>query len=429
MAEKIEHKSLLAIDLGTKTYQVSVSDITKEHGIFFYNLYGPTLSTEEKDMFFHAYAHIKTKLTDKDVKTTLEKSFYYIRDLLKKIAHKKRIEFSDTESVKIAYLLYEDLLGLGPVESLYADPDVLYVYCKGLGHPVYVNHERFGLMRTNVIFKSKLKYGSMVWRLLQKCKEHSSDGLSGILPDNGFVQTTNELEFSIRKAKYDFGAEYLLRTRTLSPGALAYLWMVMQKKCPILIVGPKGSGKTRLISGLLTLLPKDAKVSVVEDKPSMGISRIGWSSHVAALENPNKMKLLYEESRKSPDYFVFDSLDDKSANYVFQYLAMCPGIISLEAKNTDAGIHHLTGYKVRIPRSALANFDVAITLKPDRKVEEIVEILRHDEKSDELVIKPVFECDRNGNLVPLESRFLRSLSENGHRALHEKAKEFMELIK
>jgi len=414
-------KSLIAINLGTREHLISFSRIDKNK---VYLLKEPEINAEERAIYFDALSRIREKLTEDDAKGNLSKSYHKLNKMLKEIAKKRNRSMSDVESVKITYILYRDLIGLGEVESLYADPEIKYIHCSGYATPLIVEHEKYGLIKTNVTFKTKLELNAVIWRLLKKCIKTSEDELRGILPDNSFVET-KEFSFSIRKPKYEYGADFLLKSKTIPAGALAYLWMLLKKKKSILIVGPAHSGKTNLLSGLLTLLPEKTKAAIIEDRPEIGISNVNWMPHVAAVERQSKMELLYEESRKSPDYFVFDELDEKSANYVFQYLSTCPGIVTMRAKNTDEGMFRLTGSKINIPKPALANFDIAITLAHNRKVEEILEILKCDEKKNELETRTPFAADRTGKLKPGNSRFLRSLNEKEHRELRKKTAEFL----
>lgn len=415
-------KPLIVIRVGSREHLLSSSHVAKK--IYFVS--DPHLNSEEKDVYFDALSHIREKLTEEDAKANLNNSYYKINKLLKELATKHNHTISDVESVKITYCLYCDLIGIGAAESLYADPEIRYIYCAGVGAPIYAEHEKYGIIKTNMDFRTRIELTAVIWRLLKKCKKHSEDKLRGIMQDNSFV-VTKDLSFSIRKPKYDYGEEFLLKSKTLAPGALAYLWMALKKNKSVLIVGPPNSGKTNLLSGLLTLLPATTKVAVIEDKPGLGISNVNWSPNVAAFEKQNKMELLYEESRKIPNYFAFDELDEACANYVFQYLSICPGIVTMKAKNTDESMFRLTGSKINIPKPALANFDIAITLAPNRKVEEILEILKCDEKTNELETRTSFMTDKSGKLTPGNSRFMRSLSEEEHKELRKKTKEFMAL--
>jgi hypothetical protein len=55
----------------------------------------------------------------------------------------------------------------------------------------------------------------------------------------------------------------LLRDRVLDPELCALLWLLLEARTPVIVVGRPGSGRRRLLRGLAALLPADAVVHAV----------------------------------------------------------------------------------------------------------------------------------------------------------------------
>jgi len=73
-----------------------------------------------------------------------------------------------------------------------------------------------------------------------------------------------------------FTAPELIKYGTITPLIAAYLWLLLEAKRFVLIVGATGSGKTTLLNALLTLLHPHSKIVTIEDTAELKLYHKNW---------------------------------------------------------------------------------------------------------------------------------------------------------
>lgn len=415
---QITKRPLVVLNVDTAEHKLSIGCLIKEHESFRYEVREPVLSKEMRSAYYDSLYFIQNRLTERNLRADIRQSYPVIERLMKSALLNKGHSLSKTEEVKVIYYLYRDLIGFGMIESLCAEPEINFVLCEGLGRPVRVYHNEHGFIETNVIFKNGQRLSSLIRRMLNRCTKTNADGTRGILPDKSFVETDGQ-GFCLRKSKIKFTPEFLIKNKTATPAALAYLDSLMKHSKSIMIVGPKNSGKTGFLSGLLHMLDSGKIIKIVENEPLLAIDNTNWSTRLTIKKDAHEAVEKY--LRFMPDYLVVDEISEKDAKYTIHSLSFVPGIICFEAGNTDVAVNRLVN-RFKVPKSFLANIDVIVMLNPKREIEEIIEIQRYEKEKNELNAKVVFRKEHD-RLAALESRFMRTLSTSKIEEMKQKAKE------
>ncbi len=123
--------------------------------------------------------------------------------------------------------------------------------------------------------------------LVEKSVSYADPILEGMLPEGFRVElaappiSPRGLSFVIRKYfVVSITLIDMVKMGTISADAVAYLWLMLDYGCNIVIVGPTGAGKTTLLNALLYLIRPDAKIFTIEDSREINIVHEHWQALV-----------------------------------------------------------------------------------------------------------------------------------------------------
>jgi len=193
-----------------------------------------------------------------------------------------------TERTRLVRELQDEVLGLGPLEPLLADPSVSDILVNG-HHQTYV--ERKGVLeKSPVRFRSDAhlmriidKIASSVGRRI----DESSPMVDARLPDGSRVNAiipplaVDGPVLSIRKFSVDpYTMRDLIDFRSLTPAMAEFLDGAIRARVNLLISGGTGSGKTTLLNGLSASIPDWERIVSIEDSAELQLQQ----PHVVRLE-------------------------------------------------------------------------------------------------------------------------------------------------
>jgi len=245
---------------------------------------------------------------------------------------------------------------------------------------------------------------SFVEKLAQRCGKYISYArpiLDGSLPDGSRVNATYTKDitskgptFTIRKfTKNPWTPPQLIGFNTLSPEMLAYLWLLVEYKMNLLIVGGTASGKTTLLNAIAFFIPPEARVVSIEDTRELNLPRENWlpsvsrsATGVGEIGEVGLYTLLKASFRQNPDYVIVGEVRGKEASVLFQGMASGHASIStLHADSIETVIKRLETRPIELSPTLLNVLDSvcimthAIVQKQEtRKLREIVEIVNVD---------------------------------------------------
>jgi flagellar protein FlaI len=325
---------------------------------------------------------------------------------------------------KLMYYVYRNSVGLNEIEPLLNDYYVEDIECNGLNFPLYIVHRKYQNLRTNVQFTDSSYMTDFIEKLAQKTGRYISYAkplLDGTLPDGSRVNatytediTTRGPTFTIRKfTKEPWTPINLIQSKTVTAEAFAYMWLVIENKFNIMVVGETASGKTTFLNCIVDFIPPEARICSIEDTRELNLAHINWLPAVtrAGFGMPTVLgtqygeitlfDLLRESFRQNPDYVIVGEIRGKEAYVLFQGMASGhPSFSTFHAASVDTVIKRLETPPINLSPSLVEALDViciCIHVKDARRnfrrlkeVDEIQEIEQALGKAD---YKSVFEWD------------------------------------
>lgn len=379
-----------------------------------YEVIEPILNEKEK-RYLEKIKELILEYLDVDLSNikSNEKLTKIIEETIKKILNILKIKIETESFLKISYYIFRDFIGLNEIEPLINDPYIEDISCNGINIPIYVTHRYFGNIKTNVSFDNEEKIKEFIVKLAQRCGRHVSYAepiLEGSLPDGSRVSATFSEEisrrgpsFTIRKfTEKPFSPVELIELKTASIEVFAYLWFFIEYKISFLIIGGVGSGKTSLLNSLGIFIKPDSKIVSIEDTRELRFVHEHWVPLVTrtgfGLPLPSGSKygevnlfdLLRESFRMNPDYVIVGETRGKEVYVMFQGMASGHASAStFHAEDVKSLVKRLISPPIELPISLLEALDLVIVMRRAkekgefaRRIEEIVEILRIDEKGD-----------------------------------------------
>jgi pilus assembly protein CpaF len=198
-----------------------------------------------------------------------------------------RANLSPRERELVIKMLLDEVFGLGPLESLLADPSITDILING---PKVVYVERHGrLERASVEFENAdhlLRIVQRVVNRIGKLIDESHPMVDGRLPDgsrlNAIIHPLARYGpyVSIRKFPKAMHVSDLLARDTLTSAMVDFLRAAVISRLNILISGGTGSGKTTLLNALSRFIPVNERVISIEDAAELQLQQ----EHVLPLE-------------------------------------------------------------------------------------------------------------------------------------------------
>ncbi len=367
-----------------------------------YEVEEPVLTESEKDNLEKLEeALLQTVNVNIVIEKTTKSLIDYIDRTARLLITELGLDIQEEVYNKIFYYLYRDFIGFNEVEPLIRDYFIEDIECNGANTPIYVVHRIYRNMRTNVIFNSIDKLTGLVEKFAQRAGKYisyASPILDASLPDGSRINATYTQDvtsrgptFTIRKfTKIPWTPTQLIAMNTLSPEMLAYLWILIQYKSNILIVGGTASGKTTLLNAMAFFISPEARVVSIEDTRELSLSRENWLPSVARgaagttnIGEVTLFKLLKSSFRQNPDYVIVGEVRGEEASVLFQGMASGHSSIStIHADSVDTLIKRLETPPINLSPTLINTIDaVAIMthaiVKKDqtRRLREIVEVV------------------------------------------------------
>ena len=185
--------------------------------------------------------------------------------------------------------LFDDVLGLGPLQPLVEDPAISEIM---INHPRQVFIERDGrIFASPVVFESADQLRLVIDRIVSSIGrrvDESSPMCDARLRDGSRVNVIipplaiDGPCLTIRKfSKEKLRGGDLLARGSASAAMLDYLGAAVRANLNILISGGTGSGKTTLLNILSGFIPDDERIVTIEDAAELQLQQ----SHVIRLES------------------------------------------------------------------------------------------------------------------------------------------------
>lgn len=193
------------------------------------------------------------------------------------------------ERAQILKEVYDDVMGLGPLEPLLSDPDISEIMVNGCNR-VYV--ERKGRIElSNVVFTDNTHAMNIINRIVSSVGrriDESSPMVDARLKDgsrfNAVIPPVSLVgpSMTIRKfSKKPFTSGDLVKLNSFSPKMASFLEACVKSRINIIVSGGTGSGKTTLLNVLSSSIPNNERIVTIEDAAELQLAQ----DHVVTMES------------------------------------------------------------------------------------------------------------------------------------------------
>jgi pilus assembly protein CpaF len=211
-----------------------------------------------------------------------------IGELALTVMDEENVHLNSREREEVIAQIQNEVLGLGPIEPLIADPTVTDILVN-TWEQVFV--ERSGkLVITDIQFQNE----SHLRRIIDKIAtsvgrriDESSTMVDARLPDGSRVNAVipptavDGSILSIRKFSADpLKMSDLVNNKALTPPMAEFLSACLKAKINVLVSGGTGSGKTTLLNAMSAFIPKNERIVTIEDSAELQLQQ----PHVVRLE-------------------------------------------------------------------------------------------------------------------------------------------------
>ena len=259
----------------------------------------------------------------------------------------------------LLYYVIRDSFGYGLIDVLMKDPNLEDIVEESFAKPVGVVHRQFGdhgILDTNIEFATMETVNAFVQKLVQKTGKSMTAAVPYIdtmTKEGHRIAATFGKEislpgpnFTIRKfTEKPFTITALLEKGTLSPLMAAYVWLLLDSKAFVLVIGSTAAGKTTTIGAFSSLLNPQAKITTIEDTSELRIGHTHWqrlitrkaSSMFSDKYEVSMNELIKLSLRSRPDYIIVGEVRGEEISSLIQAVATGHGgLTSFHASDADA---------------------------------------------------------------------------------------------
>jgi pilus assembly protein CpaF len=344
-------------------------------------------------------------------------------EMLVALINEESLPINQEERNRLVSDLQNDIMGLGPLEPLLADPSISEIMING--HKTIFVERRGKLELSSITFNDDAHLMRVIDKIVSRVGrrvDESSPMVDARLPDGSRVNAIippvalDGPSMSIRRfAVVPLRMEDLLAKDAMTPAMAQFLAAMVQAETNIVISGGTGSGKTTLLNILSSYIPETERIVTIEDTAELQLQQ----SHVVRLETrpPNiegkgevPMRALVKNSlRMRPDRIVLGEV--RGGEVIDMLQAMNTGhdgsLTTIHANNPREALSRLENLVgmggASIPPKALREMIAAAihviiqaTRLPDgsRKITSITEITGME--GDVITIQEIFAYEKQG---------------------------------
>ncbi len=305
----------------------------------------------------------------------------------KKIVDKYRISLGwlpDVSWYKILYHAERDLVGFGKIDPLMRDPNIEDISCDGVNKSVYIWHRLYESIETNLQLESDEALDNMVVKLVHMAGKHVSSAfpiVDASLPGKHRLAVCYRREitpfgtaFTIRKFRDDpYSIIDLINIGTFTEEMAAYLWICLENRASIMVLGGTAAGKTTALNALACLIKPGSKIITIEETAELNLSHENWVSLIArqsyglggnSIGEVALFDLVKTSMRHRPDMLIVGEVRGQEAYVLFQALATGHGgMCTMHAENLDSAVKRLTQKPMEISPAYIPLMNLVLSVQ------------------------------------------------------------------
>ena len=257
-----------------------------------------------------------------------------VLNLVTQFAQAERMALNTKELAELGASIYDEMVGLGPIEPLLKDESINDILING---PFQVYVERRGeLELTPIRFRDNDHLLRIVQRIVAgvgRRIDESQPMVDARLADGSRVNAAippiaiDGCSVSIRKfSKKPLTLEKLVEFKAMTPGMAEFLYGAVRSRVSTVISGGTGSGKTTLLNALSAAISEGERLITIEDAAELQLQQ----PHVVRMETrpPNiegkgeirQRELVKNALRMRPDRVILGEVRSEEAFDMLQAL-------------------------------------------------------------------------------------------------------------
>ena len=338
---------------------------------YLYYVVEPHLSEFERDLLERLVEDVRAPLLYReDIASNPEQA---LREELKARLEEYGVVTEDEMFHRLFYYLHRSFQGYGQIDPLMHDPYIEDISCDGPNMPVFIYHEDYTDIQTNVVYAEEELYNYVI-QLAQRSGRHisvSNPVVSTTLPSGSRIElalgqevTPKGSAFTIRKyAEEAFTPIDLLNYGTVDDRMLAYMWLAIESNKSLIFAGGTAAGKTTSMNAMSMFIPPRSKVVSIEDTRELSLYHDNWLSAVTREQmgdaDIDMYQLLRSSLRHRPEYILVGEVRGDEAMTLFQ--AMNTGhttYSTLHADSVQTVINRLENDPINVPRAMVTSLDI-----------------------------------------------------------------------
>jgi len=386
-----------------------------------YHVVEPALDDFEQELLETLYDDIRDALIY-EAEYNPQNPETVLKQQMKTLLEEYGLDVDMNAFYRLFYYLNRAFEGFEKLDPIMQDPHIEDVSCDGYGIPLFVYHDDYTDIETNVSYEQEELDGFVV-RLAQSSGRHISIGdpvTETTLPDGSRAElalgeevTPRGSAFTIRKYSEDpFTPATLVDYNTFDLDQMAYLWLAIESNKSLLFAGGTASGKTTSMNAISMFIPPRSKVLTIEDTRELTLFHENWLSSVTREsigegDDITMYDLLRSALRHRPEYIIVGEVRGNEAMTLFQ--AMNTGhttYSTMHADSVQTVINRLENDPINVPRAMIQSLDILcvqtlthVGKERVRRNRVIAEIEGIDQRTGDLDYSTAFEWQ------PVEDEF------------------------
>ncbi len=337
-----------------------------------YQTVEPALREDERVLLEALFEDVRDPLLYRE--TDLDDVETMLKELVHELLERYGAEVDMKSFYRLFYYLHRDFRGYGRLDPIMHDGHVEDISCDGYDLPIFVYHDAYTDVETNVSFGGD-ELDRFVIRLAQHSGRHISIDdpmVETTLPDGSRAElalgeevTPRGSAFTVRKyADEPFTPIDLLEYGTFDVEQMAYLWLAIEHNKSLIFAGGTASGKTTSMNAVSMFIPPRSKVLTIEDTRELELYHDNWLSAVTRErihegKDVTMYDLLRSALRHRPEYIVVGEVRGDEAITLFQ--AMNTGhttYSTMHADSVQTAINRLENEPINVPRAMVQSLDI-----------------------------------------------------------------------
>ena len=405
--------------------RVTYNERTKE---YLYEAIEPQLTNSERELLKHLKATLTRILGSEGTVMGSADKKVYLKGSVENYLKTRGIDISPLSMERINYYIIRDFVGYGPVDVLINDEAIEDISCDGSNIPLFIFHQRYESVKSNVIFEDEEALNSFVVGLGQRCGKQvsvSNPILDGTTPEGHRVQatyarevTTRGASFTIRRFKEKpWTPVDLILAGSANEEMVAYFWLAAEMGESLIICGGPAAGKTSTLNAIALFIPPTAKIVSLEDTREVNLPHENWIPGATrsgtgdrgpdgkAAGEVDMFDLVRAALRQRPNYIIVGEVRGRETYTMFQAMATGHTTYStMHADSVKSMVNRLENPPINTPRillSALKNVIIQVQARAGnnvvRRLKQVLEIVGFEPETNELITNTVYEWDPAGD--------------------------------